>query len=101
MKFDNYVYLTVCEESLRLFKKSNFSTYTNYCKTFCLSMVSGNLSSRENGDLLKMFDVLNLIYGLNDTESFKYILDFFNSDKIRDFELYVSEMKEFFPMAFN
>jgi hypothetical protein len=101
MKFDNYVYLTICEESLKLYKKTHFSTYTNYCKTFHLSMVNGDFTARETSNLLKLFDVLNLIYGLNDSESFKYILDFFGSDKIREFEMYVVEMGRCFPMAFN
>lgn len=101
MKLDNYIYLTICEESIKLFKKSNFSTYTNYCRTFHLSMTSGNLSSRENGDLLKLLDVLDLIYGLDDNTGFRYINEFFGSDRIMDFELYVKQMLEYFPMAFN
>jgi len=101
MKLDNYIYLTICEESFKLFKKTNFSTYNSYCRTFHLSMMSGNMSSRENGDLLKLLDILDLIYGLDDMASFKYINEFFSSDKIIEFELYVRQMLEHFPMAFN
>ena len=101
MKFDNYVYLTICEESLKLFKKSYFSTYKNYCNTFYTSMNEGVLSSRENGDLLKMLDVLDLIYGFDDNQGFKYIMDFFGSDKKEDFERYVTQMSSLFPFAFN
>jgi hypothetical protein len=64
-------------------------------------MTSGDLSSRENGDLLKLLDVLELIYGLDDKTSFRYINEFFSSDRIIDFELYVKQMLEYFPMAFN
>ena len=64
-------------------------------------MTSGDLSSRENGDLLKLLDVLELIYGLDDKTSFRYINEFFSSDRIIDFELYVKQMLEYFTMSFN
>jgi hypothetical protein len=64
-------------------------------------MTSGDLSSRENGDLLKLLDILDLIYGLDDNTGFRYINEFFSSDRIIDFELYVKQMLEYFPMAFN
>jgi hypothetical protein len=101
MKLDNYIYLTICEESFKLFKKTNFSTYNNYCKTFYLSLSSNDLSSREKSDLISLLNVLDLIYGLDDKDAFKYIMEFLACDKILDFELYVREMYNCYPLAFN
>lgn len=100
-KFNNYVYLTICEVSYELFKKTFFSTYINYCKKFNLSLEDGKLGTREKSDLIEMFDVLHLIYGFKDDESLKYIQTFFKCDKILDFEKYNVEMRELFPQAFN
>jgi len=101
MKLNNYIYLTICEESFKLFGKTNFSTYHNYCKSFYLSMNTGDLSLREKGDLINLLNVLDLIYGLDDKTGFKYIIEFFGCDKINEFELYVRQMKDCFPLAFN
>lgn len=100
-KFNNYVFLTICEETFKLFKTTYFSTYRNYCKTLYLSLESNNLTAREKSNIVHLFDSLNLIYGLTDSESLFYIKKYLNCDMLHEFELYIRDMQEFFPEIFN
>ena len=100
-KFDNYVYLTICEVSLELFQKSRFSTYLNYCRTINLSLKSGLLDLTEKSHIVKISENLSLIYGFDDMTAGKYIADYFDSDRYLDFQKCVLLTKEFFPNALN
>ena len=73
VKFDNYVFLTICESSLDRFKFSQYSTYYGYCRTLNLSLKSGNLDKKEIDDIIKITNDLILIYGFDDKTCGKYI----------------------------
>ena len=100
-KFDNYVYLTICEISLELFKKTKFSTYVNYCRTMSKSMESPPLDKRELGDVMRIVLELGLIYNLDIDTSVNYIKDYFSSDRCNDFEKCVYLTRKQFPFSFN
>jgi hypothetical protein len=102
-KFDNYVFMTICETTSELFNKSRFSTYSNYCKTLGLSLKSGVLDRKETADIIKISNDLVLIYGFDDTTCGEYIVKFFELDKERltNFYKVVLIIKKYFPFSFN
>lgn len=100
-KFDNYVFMTICETSFDLFKKSQFSTYVNYCKTLNLSLKSGILDRKETADIIKISSDLVLIYGFDDATCGKYIAEYFDCGRYGEFQKCVMITREFFGFAFN
>jgi hypothetical protein len=102
-KFDNYVFMTICETTSDLFKKSQFSTYRNYCKTLGLSLKSGVLDRKETADIIKITDVLVLIYGFDDWTCGEYIVKFFELDyeRVTNFHKAVTLTKRYFALSFN
>jgi len=103
VKFDNYVYMTICESSIVLFKRSHFSTYINYCRTLNLSLKSGILDKKETADIIQIGNDLVLIYGFDDETCGKYIADFFDMDNDIKISFYKSALitKEYFALSFN
>jgi hypothetical protein len=96
VKFDNYVFLTICESSLDRFKFSQYSTYYGYCRTLNLSLKSGNLDKKEIDDVIKITNDLILIYGFDDKTCGKYIAEYFDSDRYVDFQKIVIATRTFF-----
>ena len=103
VKFDNYVFMTICESSLDLFKKSYFSTYVNYCNTLNLSLKTGILGKKETAAIIQIGNDLILIYGFDDETCGKYIAEYFDMgiDKIINFYKVVLLTKEHFALSFN
>lgn len=102
-KFDNFVMLTICEVSFKQFKKSNYTSFPNYCFGLGYAIRGGNPSSRERVDLSEVAIMLEKIYGFTFDESGQYIALFFNLDVTRftDFESIVRGTMEFYPMSLN
>ncbi len=100
-KFDNYIYLTICETTLELFSKTNFSTYFNYCNNMNLSLKSGVLDKREESDIRKIMDDLNLIYYFDNKTCAKYISEYFDSNRYIDFQKCVLATKKCFSNSFD
>lgn len=103
VKFDNYVYMTICESTIVSFKKSKFSTYINYCNTLNLSLKSGDLDKTEIADIIQISNDLVLIYGFDDKMCGKYIADFFDLDTEIKMMFYKSAMItiQYFASSFN
>lgn len=100
-KLENYIFLSICEKSLDLFKGSYFSTYANFCGTLKVSMETEDLS---RGDLYVVYEIddyLRTIYGLSVEESNKYIADFFLTEKYLLFEKPVRLTLEYFKNSFH
>lgn len=100
-KFDNYVYLTICEISLDLFHKTKFATYVNYCRTMSKSLETPPLDKREMSDMMKIVLELGLIYNFDIDTAVKYIKDYFSSGRCNEFEKCVYLTKKSFPFSFN
>lgn len=92
-KYDNYIYLTICEVSFEYFQKTNFSTYTNYCISFKSSLLDGKLSSYEKKCIIHVSEMLDKIYGMNISETGRYINEFFQLEKFKVFEKVVRTFK--------
>ena len=102
-KFDNYVFMTICETSIVLFKKSRFSTYGNYCKTLNLSLKSGELDRKETADIIQIGNDLVLIYGFDDKTCGEYIVRYFElkTEIIINFYKATLLTLQCFPTCFN
>ena len=90
--------MTICETSIELIKETNFVTYVNYCRCIGASLRARKLSQLEKAHIVKIFDVLEKIYSLNETELGNYIYDYFNldSEHINKFERVVRMTKEYY-----
>ena len=93
VKLDNYVFLTICEKSYELFKKSNFMTYAAYCNNIGISFKIGrdHFSRNELSDITDMVLFVNKIYNFSSNESLKYVENFFVLKKHLVFE-YISRI---------
>lgn len=96
-KFDNRIYLTICEVSMECFKKSKFINYYNYCRLMGMALKSDDVSGKQSSDLIKIIETLDIIYTMDIETTKKYIFDYFNSDKVREFEKCVVLTQEAFP----
>lgn len=97
----NYIYLIICEVSLEMFKKTNFVTYSNYCKEMGNSLKNQNLSLQDRRTFMAIYEKLDPIFSLDTDESAKYIAQFFelDSSRINLFERIVRNTNELFPTS--
>lgn len=96
-KFDNRVYLTICEVSMDCFKKSKFLNYFNYCSNMGLSLKTNTVGKSQTKDLNEIIDMLDLIYSMDTTTTGKYLFDYFTSNNVREFEKCVILTQTAFP----
>lgn len=98
-KYENHIFLTICEASIELYKKSVFLTYVNYCRNMGSSLRSDLLTKNQNVDIIKIINVLDKIFTLSGEDTGKYIYDYFNldSEKIIEFEKCVKITQNVFP----
>jgi len=96
-KFDNRIYLTICEVSMECFKKSKFISYVNYCSNMGLCLKTNTVGRTQTRDLNDIIEMLDKIYSMDAATTGKYILDYFTSDNVREFEKCVILTRETFP----
>ena len=101
-KIDNYIILSVAEKTFQIFKRTNFSTYFNFCRKLGLSLSSDTMTQKEKIFVCEIMDEINLIYGLKDAESWKYISVFLNLDvdSFGDYDRYIKIMELSHPFLF-
>lgn len=97
----NYIFLSICEKSLELFKDSLSQTYFGFCNTIKSSMELGQLGKYQLFIIYEITDYLRLIYNLTDEECNEYIADFFLVQKFLLFEKPVKLTLEHFKNSFN
>lgn len=98
-KFSNYVYLSICEISVKLFHKSKFSTYHGYCISMRNSLLLREFNNKEVSDLCEIGDYLVLLYNLGPSEIGDFIDSYFNYDNINDLYKYVKLVEECYPLS--
>lgn len=96
-KYKNYIFLTICEASIECFEKSRFSTYFNYVNNMAIALETNTLSPNQKSDISIIIDELEKIYNLDNDMLKKYIIEYFNSEKVLAFEKYVRSQKITFP----
>lgn len=100
--YDNYVYMTICEVTLHMYKQSNFSTHLGFCRVFKSSLVDykRDVSKLNYGEYIKIYEiikVLEIVFSMDTETMGGYIMDYFNEEKYLIFEKPVLAMKVFFP----
>jgi hypothetical protein len=98
-KYTNYVFMTICEASLKRFKKSGYSTYTAYCTGLLRSIRVGNLSKSEKFDLIQILQELDLMYGMSEDDNNYYILAYLESGRCGEFQNVVEMTRILFPFT--
>ena len=96
-KFDNHVYMLICEVTLKLYKETNCMTHSSYCRLMSASLKDGVLSKKETKHISIISDVLGNIFSFNNKESGEYISTYFSLGKYEKFEEPVRLVQEFFP----
>lgn len=100
--YDNYVYMAICETTLFMYKQSNFSTHSGYCRTFKSSLndMKGDISNLSLGNYIKIIEIISVletVFSMDSKTMGEYIMDYFNEEKYLIFEKPVSAIKVFFP----
>lgn len=98
-KYDNYVYITICEVSFKTFRESEYSTYNNYCKGLLRSIKENYLTKREKMDLSIIIEEMDLIFGMDENETNRYLLEYLESDRCVEFEKVVRITNDLFPFT--
>lgn len=102
-KLDNYIYITICEVAMKEMKRTNYTSFVNFCSGMSYSLSHESLYSREKSIMLEITRTLDKIYSMDEMQTSKYIVDFFNIDPeiILKYQLCVLETLEFFPLSFD
>lgn len=101
-KIDNYILLSIAEKAYQVFKKTNYMTYSGFCRKLSLSISNKNTTPKEKYMLCEIMDELNLLYGLNDTQAWKYVNVFFSFDvdTFGEYFRYIKIMESTYPLLF-
>lgn len=101
-KIDNYIILSIAEKAYEIFNKTNFSTYSSFCKKLGLAISTDTMTQKEKFFVFQILDEISLIYGLKDVETFKYINAFFtlDVDEFGDYYRYIKTMENYHPLLF-
>jgi hypothetical protein len=98
-KFENFIYLSICDITMSMFKKTKFMTYINYCRSMHDSIINNNLSKIERDNLIAIVNHLKLLYNLDDDEIINHITNYFISDKVVEMQKIIMLTKEIFPIT--
>lgn len=95
-KYENHIYLIICEVTIDLFKETNFSTHSSYCSNMSECIKCGVLSDKQIRHICYIADVLEEVFYLDTRKSGVYISDFFGLEKYKIFELVVRQQREYY-----
>lgn len=95
-KLKNFIFFSICEIALVVYKNTNCSTFNGFCLTFKTTLLTENLNSRDLSIFYRMSDYIELIYGISNEESQQYIVDFFILEKYLVFSDSVRLINEHF-----
>jgi hypothetical protein len=96
--FDNYVFLSICEVTLKPYKaKTNYTNYVSFCKGMLTAIKSDTITRNQQEIVIAISDELQLLYALSIPEVEDYIVRFFESDRCGDFERVVYSTNFLFP----
>ena len=77
-KYDNYVFLYICEISLQSFKKSKFNSYLNYCANVAINLDSCDLSKQQMIFIDDVIKYLDRVFSMSDKMVVEYIIKYFH-----------------------
>ena len=96
-KLDNHIFLIICEVALEQYRTSKFLTFINYCRHMAGSLRRGDLSGDQIADFCVIVERLDLIFTMTPEKTGQYISAFFNSERILEFEKYVTLNQQINP----
>jgi len=81
-EYENLIYYSICEVLYDEMKNTNFSTYSNMCKTIKVNVLHGEpLSSEEYKLITKTMSEISFLYGLDNDNIIHFITNFLKNDK--------------------
>lgn len=85
---DNYIFFTICEKSLEIYKEQRVYnvTYNSFCNIFRCALETQDLTKWQTSFIFKLNIYLNKIYGFDKAKSADYIARFFIDEKYFLFE---------------
>ena len=95
-KYENHIYLIICEITMDLYKETNFSTHSNYCSNMCACIKDGILSDKQIRHICKIADVLEMVFNIDSRKAGVYMSEFFELKKYIIFETIVKQQKEYY-----
>jgi hypothetical protein len=100
-RYDNFIYLAICETSLETFESTKFVTYFNYIKTLGRSFKTNTLSYNEKKHIAKISLNLDLLFSMSIDDNARYMVQFFELevDLIIKLEKSVRLTKKAFPIT--
>lgn len=84
-KYDNFIYINICELIYKFFKTTKFSTFHNYCHYLSIKILNDELDEKDNKVIVFVIKGLDNIFSLRFDESFKYIEKFLIEEKYKTF----------------
>ena len=102
-KYDNYIFLSICETSIDFYKPTNFTTYSEFCKGMSKTLKLRNPNPREQYMIFQIIYMLDKVFFLSDKITGEYIADYFNlpTDKHADFQRVITDTNKLFPNYIN
>jgi hypothetical protein len=95
-KYENHIYLIICEITMNLYKETGFSTHSYYCLHMKACIKDGVFTQKQAKHICKISDVLEMVFYIDAKKAGIYISDFFNLEKYKNFEKVVLYQKKFF-----
>ena len=80
-KYDNHIYMIICESTKNLYKKSNSSNYIGWCRGMVSTLIEVNFSHRELKEITKVVNKLSEIFSFDIETSWCYVIDYFITEK--------------------
>ena len=96
-KFDNFVFMTICELTLETYKETQFSTHSNYCRNMALNIKDNTLAGKQINHMSLIYNILFDIFSMDSKEASDYIVRYFYEEKFLQFEMVVRTTNEYFP----
>jgi hypothetical protein len=96
-KYDNFIYLTICEITLKLHKQTGFNSHVSYCRWMGVSLSDARVINLVKNHTSTISDMLNNIFTMDAETSGIYIANYFILERYLIFENIVRATKEFYP----
>jgi hypothetical protein len=96
-KYDNFVYMTICEVTLVSYKDTGFSTHSNYCRDVAFNIKANTLSNKQKSHIALILKTLDKIYSMNPEDVGIYVANYFLEEKFLTLETVVRMTNEYFP----
>lgn len=84
--FDNYVYMTITEKTMELYKNSMCLSYRGYCINIKNLIKVNNITDGTARDMVQIYQTLKTIYNMEVDEAYDYIYNFFGDSLYIKFE---------------